>query len=272
MKLGITSKITLLFFLIISCQPEADHAPPVRAPLPAVQITSVAESPFLGDLLQQAGFTKPSGKGTRYQGRGQSIAADSVIMALQQDQASYSYTFAVPEKTTTRSFTNLVFKRVIDGVKGFYVTYQTDDATPLSVGLNGFKGTAITYDLDWVETGRQRVDFSDTRSIPDASGRVADCAPEITIEKVCYNDSGTSTATGGALPCMHPVLVILVDYRHCAAVITSDVPDAEVAEAGCRPSTTAGQTVRLCRFNSMTEAPVEVLAEVQEVVLVGVMA
>lgn len=200
--------LLILLFLALACKNDTKIEP--RETLQKTKVSSLEKEPYLKELLDKVGFV--ASKNGRIQGN-MSIDTDSIIMALQKDNHSYSYTFAVENKTTATSFTNLVFKRVVGGVKAFYLKYESESLFPFD--MRTFTGKVTSYGMDGKAINSQSFQNGKTLQIQNPGGRTLGCMPATTIDKGCSEDPGISSATGLQLPCLHPIIIITLDYSGC---------------------------------------------------------
>ncbi len=192
--------------LTLSCKNDAEVNP--KENLQKVKVSTLEKEPYLKEALDKAGFV--SSKNGRVHGD-MTINTDSIIMALQKDDRSYSYTFAVGNKTTATTFTNLVFKRVVGGVKGFYLKYESENLYPFD--MKTFTGKVTSYDLSMKEIAVQH--FVKGAMLSNKAGRTQ-CRPQASVSTECLTEDGQSTATGKNLPCLYgTATVITLDYSGC---------------------------------------------------------
>lgn len=208
---------TLLLFLLTAISCERDNVDPTNSikVVAKTKISSLKNEPYLKDILDKIGFIEA--KNGRVNNSGTSLYTDSLLMALQADSVSYSYTLKVKGNLKNGSFTNLIFKRVVGGVKGFYLKYEPDASTAFN--LSKFTGQVTSYDLNWREISSQK--FINGSIISNKGGRIQ-CAPNVSTSKECLTEDGKSRTTGTNLPCFYGTVIIIdLDYSGC--LITNDV-------------------------------------------------
>jgi hypothetical protein len=207
----IQQAMLLLVLITISCQSDNVSPADVIKKLPKTKVSSLASEPYLKDIFDKVGFEQT--KNGRKSSLGTNVNTDSVLMALQADGFSYSYTFKVEGNGKNGSFTNLVFKRVVGGVKAFYLRYEPDK--PYQFDLKTFTGKVTSFDLDMKEISSQ--DFVNGSLVPNKAGRTQGCQPTVSVTSECTSDDGKSTATGADLPCLYgtQTTVITLDYSNC---------------------------------------------------------
>lgn len=219
MKKLIKQVLLLILLTAISCQRDNVNPTDSGKGLAKTKISSLTNEPYLKDILDKVGFKEA--KNGRTSGSGTSLNTDSILMALQADSVSYSYTFKIEGDQKNGSFTNLIFKRVVGGVKAFYLKYETNSPAPLS--LSKFTGKVTSYDLEWKETANQH--FADGIIVSSSSkvGRsqgTGCVSASVSVE--CQGQDKESQMTGLPLPCLYgSVVVITLDYSGC--FIESDV-------------------------------------------------
>ncbi len=201
-----------LAFLLFNC--EHDNLTPRTAiqKLDKVKISSLDKEPYLAELLDKIKFTNNSGGRTN--GSGVIINTDSILMILQADSLSYSYTFKVENETTSNSFTNLVFKRVFGGFNAFYVKYEPVNI--LEADFTKFTGRVTSYNLDRNIIANHY--FNNGTIIGNISERTTTCRPSVKITSECakYEYSWNSqTLECCYRTCVEEVTVITLDYSTC---------------------------------------------------------
>lgn len=202
-------KLTLLFLLLTSWSCKHDVEVKPKETLQKIKVSSLEREPYLKEVLDRAGFV--SSKNGRVNGD-MAINTDAIIMTLQKDDRSYCYTFAIENRTTATTFTNLIFKRVVGGVKAFYLKYESENLYPFN--LSHFTGKITSYDLGFNEITVQY--FSKGNLSSPKSGRVQGCQPSVEVKRECLTQDGKSTTTGKDLPCLYGTThVIYLDYSGC---------------------------------------------------------
>jgi hypothetical protein len=205
--------LLILSLLVLGSCSQTDLRPTdATKGLPKTKVSSLASEPYLKDIFDKVGFKQT--KNGRKSNLGINVDTDSILMALQADGFSYSYTFKVEENGKNGSFTNLVFKRVVGGVKGFYLKYEPDSSVPFSI--DKFTGKMTSYDLDMNVITSQRFVNGALGSPAGKGGRTQGCQPTYTFAYECPG-SGVSSATGADLPCLYGArtMVITLDYSGC---------------------------------------------------------
>lgn len=202
-------KSILLFLLLtaLSCKNDIEVKP--KETQQRIKVSSLEREPYLKEVLDRVGFV--SSKNGRVNGD-MAINTDAIIMTLQKDDRSYCYTFAIENRTTATTFTNLIFKRVVGGVKAFYLKYESENLYPFN--LSHFTGKITSYDLGFNEITVQY--FSKGNLSSPKSGRVQGCQPSVEVKRECLTQDGKSTTTGTDLPCLYGTThVIYLDYSGC---------------------------------------------------------
>lgn len=190
---------------------------PTDSRLEKTKITSLAKEPYLKEILDKVGFK--DNKNGRTSSSGMSIETDKILMALQADSVSYSYAFKVNGDNKGDSFTNLVFKRVVGGVKGFYLKYEP--TAPASFNLAKFTGKVTSYDLDMKEIANQNF-VNGAFASTNKNGRTQ-CQPTVSITSECSDGGGKSTATGLDLPCLYGTKTTYINLDYSGCLITNEV-------------------------------------------------
>jgi hypothetical protein len=204
--------LLILSLLVLGSCSQTDLRPTdTTKGLAKTKVSSLASEPYLKDIFDKVGFKQT--KNGRKNSLGANVNTDSIVMALQADGFSYSYTFKVEGDGKNGSFTNLVFKRVVGGVKAFYLRYEPDK--PYQFDLKTFTGKVTSFDLDMKEISSQN--FVKGSLVPNKAGRTQGCQPTVSVTSECTNDDGKSTATGADLPCLYgtKTTVITLDYSNC---------------------------------------------------------
>lgn len=211
MKKLISQLFLLLLLTAIGCEIDNINPPDLNKGLAKTKISSLTNEPYLKDILDKAGFKEA--KNGRTSSSGISLNTDSILMALQADSVSYSYTFKIGGDYNSTSFTNLVFKRVVGGVKGFYIKYEPE--APLSLEPARFTGKISSYDLSWREIVSQYFRNGITTGGSFIGGRTQQCWNAELAEE-CPEKGKDSQATGVPLPCIgKTVVVVKIDFSGC---------------------------------------------------------
>ena len=206
--------LTLITFLIISCETEVVKPSATNQKLQKIKTSSLSQEPYLAELLDKIGFNET--KNGRMSGAGMTINTDSILMVLQADSLLYSYTFEVKNQTTSKSFTNLIFKKVIGGFKGFYLQYESENILPNDI--NHFTGKVTSYNLNWEEITHQYFNNGQVIDEPPSNGKIQNCQPSVYIQSVCTEEiyDGHDQATGAPVyKCLERQTIITLDYAHC---------------------------------------------------------
>jgi hypothetical protein len=184
----------LLFFCILLFNCEQELLPPQTSiqKLDKVKMSSLGKEPYLGEILDKLKFIGNST--ARTNGSGNTIDTDSILMVLQADSLSYSYTFRVVNKTTDSSFTNLVFKKVNGGFNAFYLTYQFEEN--LSPDFENFTGKVTSYNLDNSEILTQYFKNGNPINKSTSGGKVQ-CTQTISVEKHCLGPDNLNLTVNG---------------------------------------------------------------------------
>ena len=206
--------VFLLSFFIFNCETDNINPTDPNSKFKKVKISSLSQEPYLAGLLDKAGFKNISNGRTN--GEGTNIDTNSILMVLQADSLSYSYTFKVHDKTTYNSFTNLVFKKVIDGFNAFYLKYESNDT--LLDNIKGFTGKVTSYNLSWEVITTQYFDNGQIVDNPISNGRTQNCNPAVSVNTVCTQEvfDGWEQTNGAPIyKCLERVTTITLDYAHC---------------------------------------------------------
>lgn len=185
MKRLIKQTLLFIFLITLGCQREKVNPNDSTKGLAKTKITSLTNEPYLKDILDKIGFQEA--KNGRTSSSGTRLNTDSILMALQADSVSYAYTFMVEGDYRNGSFTNLVFKRVVGGVKGFYLKYEPDTSSPFNISR--FSGKVTSYNLGWKEIASQYFVNGKVAKTSSSGGRSQNCVVTVTISKYCQYEN-----------------------------------------------------------------------------------
>lgn len=222
--------LALLFIVFVSSCNETTEQIAIRTRRSTVIATSLAEEPFLNELLSSAGFeSNARDKYARTNSEGVSVQVDEILKVLQDDSSHYTYTFALQNHSI--GFSNLILEETPDGnYLAFILRYEFEGAFDL---LN-YSGRILRLDLDGTTLGE--LTFQDGELVTGSNGHAkamqgSTCLTGATKHEECMEWGTYKNALGTQETCLRKALVITLKYGDCSSY-TPAQPDEPVSTFG----------------------------------------
>jgi|GEM_PF-2819551 len=220
----------LLFIASVSSCDESTEQITVKSKQSTVIATSLAEEPFLNEVLSSAGFESNSrDQHSRINSEGVSVRVDEILKVLQGDSSHYTYTFGLQNHSA--GFSNLILEETPDGnYLAFILKYEFDGAFDL---LN-YSGKILRLDLDGNTLGE--LTFQDGELITGSDShakatQASTCLTGATKHEECIEWGTYKNALGTQETCLRKALVITLEYGDCSSY-TPAQPDEPVPTFG----------------------------------------
>lgn len=220
----------LLFIASVSSCDESTEQITVKSKRSTVIATSLAEEPFLNEVLSLAGFESNSrDQHSRINSEGVSVQVDEILKVIQDDSSHYTYTFGLQNHSA--GFSNLILEETPDGnYLAFILTYEFKGAFDL---LN-YSGRILRLDLDGNALGE--LAFQDGELITGSDShakamQASTCLTGATKHEECMEWGTYKNALGTQETCLRKALVITLEYGDCSSY-TPAQPDEPVPTFG----------------------------------------
>lgn len=208
--------LALLFIVSVSSCDESTEQITVKSKRSTVIATSLAEEPFLNEVLSSAGFESNSrDQHSRINSEGVSVQVDEILKVIQDDSSHYTYTFGL--QNYSAGFSNLILEETPDGnYLAFILRYEFEGAFDL---LN-YSGRILRLDLNGDALGE--LTFQDGELITGSDShakamQASTCLTGATKHEECMEWGTYKNALGTQETCLRKALVITLEYGDCSS-------------------------------------------------------
>lgn len=222
--------LALLFIASVSSCDESTEQITVKSKRSTVIATSLAEEPFLNEVLSSAGFESNSrDKHSRINSEGVSVQVDEILKVIQGDSSHYTYTFGLQNHSA--GFSNLILEETPDGnYLAFILRYEFEGA----FDLVNYSGRILRLDLNGDALGE--LTFQDGELITGSDShakamQASTCLTGATKHEECMEWGTYKNALGTQETCLRKALVITLEYGDCSSY-TPAQPDEPVPTFG----------------------------------------